>query len=158
MPNPPKPPEPKPAALRFSARDVKFILSSPAFVLFALVLATVPGLVPVLTQHPEVHAPERAGPTEEYAADTRAPLAALADMTLRGLPPPDEQRQLRAPCDPDLEHEFNGYCWVPIDVRPCPPGKTWEHQGKCYQRAMRVERKRVPTSGGEMRQAGVAGP
>lgn len=161
MPNPPKPPEPKPAALRFSARDVKFILSSPSFVLFALVLAMVPGLVPILVHRPEPAAVAPPDVVPSWSVNM-APSAfsALTQEVVRALPSPIDSQRL-PPCDHDLEREIKGACWVPVDVERCPPGKAYVNDdgakadGKCYARAMRAAR--TPTSG-DVRHAGVAGP
>lgn len=78
----------------------------------------------------------------------------IGRAALAKLPPP-APNQLKAPCDPDLEEEINGYCWTPLAVERCPPEKAcWTHNGKFYQRVLRVQR--VPQSG-EVRAGNVAG-
>jgi hypothetical protein len=86
---------------------------------------------------------------------TAAPVASFATMTNAGKLPAVDNRQLLAPCDPDLYVTINGACWIPLALEKCPKGKAFEHEGKCYARALRAER--VPQSG-EPRASSVANP
>lgn len=97
-----------------------------------------------------------------WAVGARVPVfAALGTVAIEELPAPSPRQRLKPNCDPDLERELRGACWVPVDVKPCPRGKAYlndkgpEADGKCYARGMRAEP--VPTSG-EPRSAGVADP
>jgi hypothetical protein len=89
-------------------------------------------------------------PAQTSTTDARDMVWAI---TRAALPPPVDN-QLRAPCDPDVEEEINGYCWTPLGKTKCPPLKAFEHNGKCYRRVLRVER--IPQSG-EVRAGNVAG-
>lgn len=153
MPQPPPPPEPKPALLRFTAKEIALVLSSPGFVLLALALAASPGLVSLLAPQrtPPPTAPNAAA--QEFTTDA-AP-SRFANVFLGELPATDDPRQYRAPCESEFYVELKGKCWIPLDIKPCPKGRAWEHEGKCYVRALRAER--TPTSG-EPQRANIAGP
>lgn len=44
--------------------------------------------------------------------------------------------QKRPPCNPNVEVEIMGACWVPHKRKaPCPE-ELYEHQGECYTTAM----------------------
>lgn len=60
-------------------------------------------------------------------------------------------------CDPDLgEAEIDGRCWMKTEVpQPCPKGKLYPHEGKCWRPIPRASR--APTSGSP-RPGGVAEP
>lgn len=97
-----------------------------------------------------------------WAVGARVPVfAALGAVAIEELPAPSPRQRLKPNCDPDLERELRGACWVPVDVKPCPRGKAYlndkgpDADGKCYARGMRAEP--VPTSG-EPRPAGMAEP
>jgi hypothetical protein len=125
----------------------------PVAAVAVLVLALTPGLLSLLMGPAKMPATE---PEQRWTAGPG--VASMAMDVVRGALPAPDPRQRKAPCDPDVEREVGGYCWVPIAVWPCPKGKTWEHAGKCYQRALRVEKlPRDPTSG-EGRPLGVADP
>ncbi len=58
------------------------------------------------------------------------------------LPSKPYEGQRRPPCDPVLEREFNGGCWVSVNPNPgtTPPGQAcpagvFEKDGKCYMPA-----------------------
>lgn len=82
-----------------------------------------------------------------------------AGMVLRAvqsaLPEPAPGQKTR--CEADLgEVELNGACWMKTDVPPpCPTGKLWKHEGKCWRPIPKTAR--TPTSG-ESRPIGVAEP
>lgn len=91
-------------------------------------------------------------PVQQWAADAIPHV--LSSVAAGALPAPDP-RQRKPPCDPDLEREINGHCWIPVDVKPCPKGKAFLHDdGRCYAYALRAER--LPTTG-EPRPGNVAG-
>lgn len=72
------------------------------------------------------------------------------------LPSPGETQKKRN-CDAELgETEVNGGCWMKTDVPPpCPPGKLWEHEGRCWRPI--PQSARLPTTGAP-RPGGVAEP
>lgn len=51
--------------------------------------------------------------------------------------------QKRAPCNPDVEVERAGACWVELTKRPPCPAGLYEGNGHCY---MPVKAERPPTS------------
>jgi hypothetical protein len=53
-------------------------------------------------------------------------------------------------CDSERsEVRLNGGCWVKTEKPPpCPPGKQWEHEGRCWLPVAPAAR--VPTSGGSL--------
>lgn len=160
MPQMPRPPETKPAALRFSARDVKFILSSPAFVLVALALAAAPGLVGVLTTTPKLEHGPTPLPSPQVPLLETTPAGALpmlAAMLPSALPSPGPNQKRAGTCDPErAQVELAGGCWVETKTTPpCPRGKQWEHEGRCWLPV--ADAKPVPTSG-ERRPLGIADP
>lgn len=78
----------------------------------------------------------------------------VASASKGAMPKPDP-RQRKPPCDPDVEREHGGYCWIPLGVPPpCPKGKAWEKDGACLMPSVRAAR--VPTTG-EIRPGNVAG-
>jgi hypothetical protein len=147
-----KPPPPlRPLAVSIVVDGLRLYV--PVAALAVLVLAATPGLLSILSTQAQAPASEL-----EQRWTAGPGVASMAVEVVRGALPSPDPRQRKAPCDPDVEHELNGYCWVPIAVWPCPKGKTWEHAGKCYQRALRVEKlPRDPTSG-EGRSLGLADP
>lgn len=158
---PPPPPEPKPAALRFSARDVKFFLSSPAFVLVALALAAAPGLVGMLMprspQETTAPVPLPVPQVPVLKTTPSAAMPALAAMLPGKLPSPGPNQKRSGTCDPErAQVEINGGCWVETKTPPpCPRGKQWEHEGRCWLPV--ADAKPVPTTG-EPRPVGIADP
>lgn len=99
-------------------------------------------LVPGKAAGPLEHTPPAA---QAWATDTASVLTALGTWVPGTLPPPDP-RQRKPPCDPDMELEAQGFCWVGLLVKPpCPEGKAYEHRGACYGRSIRPER--LPTTG-----------
>lgn len=92
----------------------------------------------------------------QYTTDSRIPWA-VSTLVVGKLPPPIKD-QYKAPCSTDVEREIAGYCWIPIDVKPCPEGKAWTHEGdgKCYLRAMRFPKK--PNAGDPDVPYGIARP
>jgi hypothetical protein len=78
-------------------------------------------------------------------------------LVLASIPPPGPNQLRAGQCDPDrAQKELNGGCWVKTETPPpCPRGKQWEHEGRCWLPV--APAKPVPTSG-EARPLGVAGP
>jgi hypothetical protein len=76
-------------------------------------------------------------------------------LVLGAIPSPGPNQKRK--CDPDrAEQEINGGCWVETTTPPpCPRGKQWEHEGRCWLPV--AEAKPVPTSGGSS-SPGVADP
>jgi hypothetical protein len=66
-------------------------------------------------------------------------------FAMLGRLPDGVETQRKPPCDPDAEASIGGWCWIPLDAKPCPKGKAFEHEGKCYLRALRAAR--APTTG-----------
>lgn len=124
-------------------------LAAGALVVAALVLSAVPRRVLPPVSEP-LEAPVRMD--EGWTADAGA--LPVLKAVLSRIPPPGEM-QKKGGCDPDLgEAELNGGCWMKTDVpTPCPRGKLWEHEGKCWRPIPKVVR--APTSGGG-RAGGVA--
>lgn len=112
-------------------------------------LAAHGGKVPAPSEPPPV---DGALPLQQWSVDTAPRL--LVSLLQGTLPKPDP-RQRKPPCDPDLEREFDGYCWVALRAMPpCPKGKAWERDGGCY--AFALPPARVPSSG-EPHPSNVAG-
>jgi hypothetical protein len=157
------PPRRDPKPLRFSAERVR--LTVPQFV--ALVgMALVIGLplaASYLAGQESVAVRPAPAPLEEepvpqvWATDT-APSFGMLARTLPGKLPPADPRQRRPPCDPDMEEAIDGVCWVPLALAHCPveKGKAFEHNGKCYGRALQPAR--VPSTGEPRQSAGIAAP
>lgn len=97
--------------------------------------------------------PVPVGPQVELQASTAAAFPPVVAMLNRLPDGVDTQR--KPPCDPEMEHAIGGWCWIPLDTKPCPKGKAWEHEGRCYLRALRAARS--PTTG-EPRTVPVAAP
>lgn len=160
MPQPP-PPEPKPALLSLSAKDLQLFLSSPGAVLVLLALAATPGLVGELMPRAQQEAqaptplPVPQVPLLDVSpASVRQVLGAALPGTL---PRPGPNQKRAGTCDPEQAHvEIAGGCWVETKTPPpCPRGKQWEHDGRCWLPV--AEAKPVPTTG-EPRPLGVADP
>jgi hypothetical protein len=78
----------------------------------------------------------------------------LAAAMVGKLPAPDP-RQRKPPCDPDLEREFDGWCWLALKVTPpCPKGKAWEKDGACFAPSLNAAR--IPSTG-QIQPGSVAG-
>jgi len=91
-------------------------------------------------------------PLQQWATDA---VPNVVSSVLMGTLPSPDPRQRKPPCDPDVEREFSGYCWVALKVPPpCPKGKAWEQDGACY--AFALSPARLPSSG-DFRPTGVAG-
>lgn len=145
------PPEPQPLSL--TIRDLA--LKVPTVVAL-LAIAGVLGLATSSAYRLAV--PEAPPPLEQQWTGGSGNVATMtADVVRRTLPDPDP-RQRRPPCDPDVgEEAINGACWIRLSVEKCNTQKAFEHNGKCYWRALRPEPlPRSPTSG-EGRPVGVAG-
>lgn len=82
---------------------------------------------------------------------------AFASVVQGGLPSPGPNQKRSGQCDGDqAQEEINGGCWVATNKPPpCPRGKLWEHEGKCWTPVAVLPR--VPTSG-ELRPTPVAEP
>lgn len=154
---PPLPPPLKHPAATLRIKDLS--LSVPLLA-FALAL----GGAVLLIRYPE-QPPPRVAPAEDvtpaWAVDVRgAALSSVGRVVLGSLPEP-LSRQRRPPCDPDLERELRGACWLPVAVDRCPRGKAYVNDegpladGRCYARSMQAAPE--PTSG-EPQRASVAGP
>lgn len=159
LPLPPphqEPPRPTPpATLRLWLKDLRFSLSWPAMLGLAVIVALAPATVEVLTRPLAAPGPSPLPhPQVPLQVSTYAPLA-LA-VTALGRLPPGVETQRKPPCDPDAEEAIGGWCWIPLDVEKCPveKGKAFEHEGKCYLRALRAER---PPTTGEPTRLPVAG-
>lgn len=127
------------------------LLACAAVALFVLVLSETP--------RPKVPPPtplEAPVPLLETTPTTDA--GAIAARFIPGKLPPPGPNQLRAgKCDPEQSHvEINGGCWVKTErPPPCPRGKQWEHEGRCWLPV--APAKQLPQSG-EPRPRGVADP
>lgn len=147
-----KPPPPlRPLGIAIAVRDLRLFVPIAAVAL--LVLGAVPSLLYALT--PRLPPPSEEL-TQDWTSDTSQPLR-FAAMALGKLPPDDDRRQLRAPCDTDMYVEMDGRCWLPLALDPCPNKKgAFQHEGKCYARALKAQG--IPTSGEQPRPLGVADP
>lgn len=149
---PPSRPTP-PATIRLWLKDLRFTLTWPVVLGLAVILALAPATVEVLLR-PSAPAP-LPRPEMPLQQSTYAPFQ-LAVNPLGRLPEGIET-QRKPPCDPDAEEAIGGWCWIPLDVDTCPveKRKAFEHNGKCYLRALRAER---PPTTGEPRPMPVAAP
>lgn len=148
----PKPPAPlRPLAVSIVVERLKIVLPLAALVVLAVALS--PGLALVLWPRPTM--PTAHPPAREVATDAEA-MFTMSRVVLTGLPLLDNQKKA-ADCDPDrAQVAIDGGCWVKTDKPPpCPKGKLWEHEGKCWFPV--AYGKPVPTSG-ELRSAGIAEP
>lgn len=92
-----------------------------------------------------------------WTADVRSTQTMVSWIIPGALPPPDP-RQRRPPCEPLIEAEIGGVCWTYLGIKP-PCGKAWQHEDKCYLRALEaVKMPRVPSTGEPRAPAGVAAP
>lgn len=84
-------------------------------------------------------------------------LPTLAAILPGKLPSPGPNQKRSGTCDPErAQVELSGGCWVETKTRPpCPRGKQWEHDGRCWLPV--ADAKPVPTTG-EPRPFPVAGP
>lgn len=99
--------------------------------------------------------PARPPAIQEYTAGTDF-IHVIGSAAKAKLPAP-YPNQKKPPCEPYLEEDFEGFCWTYLGVKPpCPEGKAWERDGKCYQRALKAAR--VPSSGDPQLPGGVANP
>lgn len=76
----------------------------------------------------------------QNTANARAPWS-FSRLAFNKLPPATDA-QHKKPCELDMEREIAGACWIPLDLKPCPKGKAWVHDGeggdgKCYARSMK---------------------
>ena len=155
-PLPPLTPPPDPVA-RFSVKDLQVSVPIVAFAFLVggvVLLIRYPGQ-PLTVQQP----PAEARPS--FAVDLHSVVLASAAGAHAGALPEALPDQRKPPCDPDLERELRGACWLPMAVERCPPGKAFLNDqgpradGKCYTRSMRAARS--PTSG-EPRTGSIADP
>lgn len=104
---------------------------------------------------PTAPVPSPTSPPMDLQTSTYAPYPLV--MATLGRLPDGVDTQRKPPCDPDAEEAIGGWCWIPLAVEKCPTdkGKAFEHNGKCYLRALRAARS--PTTG-EPRPFPVAGP
>lgn len=71
-------------------------------------------------------------PLLEASIDAGVP--GFASILLGRLPKPGPNQKRAGECDPGRSQvELNGGCWVETThPLPCPDGKQWEHEGRCY--------------------------
>lgn len=157
MPKPPIPPPPQPLTL--SIKDLK--LSLPLFA-FALLVGGAVVLIRYPDQpHQAMQPPTNAEAPPAWAVDLSPTVLSSMRAAASGALPEPLEGQRRPPCDPDLERELRGACWIPVAVERCPPGKAFVNDsgpradGKCYSRSMQAAR--GPTSG-EPRTGSIADP
>lgn len=144
-----KPPAPlRPLAVSIVVERLKIVLPLAAVAIIAAALA--PGAVMLLAR-PLV---PQAAAAHEVATDGEV-LFTMSRAVLNGLPVLENQKRA-ADCDPDrAQVVIDGGCWVKTDKPPpCPKGKLWEHEGKCWFPV--AYGKPVPTTG-EIRPGNVAG-
>lgn len=75
---------------------------------------------------------EPAVPLLEASVDAGVP--GFASIILGKLPKPGPNQRKAGECDPGRSQvAINGGCWVETThPLPCPEGKQWEHEGRCY--------------------------
>lgn len=97
-------------------------------------------------------------PLQEWTTDAGVAFRGVAVALPGKLPPPAENQRKAGQCDRDAAQvEVNGGCWVETTTpRPCPKGKQWEHEGRCWLPVFRAAR--TPQSSEPRRPGGVAGP
>lgn len=125
----------------------------PPAALVALAVILVPSSI-ALFREP---APTPAGAVAPQAWTTDAPHGLVLSTVLHVLPHPGPNQKRAEDCDADqAQVPINGGCWVETKKPPpCPRGKLWEHEGKCWLPVAYAAR--VPTSG-EPRPLTVADP
>jgi hypothetical protein len=157
MPTPPAPKSPPPASFRLWLRELKFTLSTPQALLVIMAVALFPNILDRLLQIQTGPLPMPAPQVPMLETTPAAALPALAAIIPGGLPTPGPNQKRSGTCDPErAQIELSGGCWVATDTPPpCPRGKQWEHEGRCWLPV--AEAKPVPTSG-EPHRAGVADP
>lgn len=96
-----------------------------------------PGRPPLPSAVPEV-------PPLDWTTDG-GPMATR--QVLAGFPGPGPNQKRAGHCDPErAQVEINGGCWVETKTPPpCPMGKQWEHEGRCWLPV--AEAKPIPTTG-----------
>jgi len=67
-------------------------------------------------------------------ASTDAGLPFLASVVMGSLPKPGPNQKREGDCDPGkAQVAINGGCWVQTTTPPpCPDGKQWQHEGRCW--------------------------
>lgn len=151
MPKPPSILRPSALVLSTSALKVHIPL---AMVVWLGVICASRAVAPTLEAGP-VPLPVPQVPLQETTPAGSLPVLAAA---LPGsLPSPGPNQKRAGKCDQERSQvELAGGCWVKTDhPLPCPRGKQWEHEGRCWLPV--AEAKPVPTSG-EGRPLGVADP
>jgi hypothetical protein len=134
-------------------------LSVPLPVVVALVVVLVPGAALWGTgaspKPPEGPAPIGPQVPLQAWASSIPSARVLATSVLTKLPSP-LPNQKTSKCDDELgEEEIAGGCWMVTDKKPpCPPGKLWEHEGRCWRPIPYSAR---PPTTGEPRSGNVAG-
>lgn len=96
---------------------------------------------------PPRHMPPSPVEPQAFTTDSGVPWRAL-DAVQGGIPSPGPNQKRTGQCDEERsEVEINGGCWVKTEKpRPCPPGKQWEHEGRCWLPVAHA--KQLPQSGG----------
>ena len=104
-------------------------------------------LVPAQLNGPALPLPAPVPQVPLQAASVGAVPHAFASVVRGGLPPPGPNQKRTGQCDGDqAQEEINGGCWVATTKPPpCPRGKLWEHEGKCWTPVAVLPRE--PTSG-----------
>jgi len=145
-----KPPLPESLLFQATARMLRWLL----VILFAVLIPTVgaslareffPGLAArAPAMRPLLPVPELGYTTE---GDGR-PQTFQVRSGIPDQPGPNQKRA--GSCDPGrAEVEINGGCWVETKTPPpCPLGKQWEHEGRCWLPVAPAAR--APTSGGSL--------
>lgn len=114
-------------------------------------------LVPSQLQSPGLPLPAPVPQVPLQTASVGAVPHVLASVTVGRLPPPGPNQKRSGQCDEEqAQVELNGGCWVATErPPPCPRGKLWEHEGKCWTPVAVLPRE--PTSG-DARYGNVAEP
>jgi hypothetical protein len=119
------------------------------------------GVVLLWAAHTGVPAPLPAPPPLDGALPlqqwtTGGNLGVIASALPGAIPRPGPNQKRSGQCDPGRsEVEIRGGCWVKTEhPLPCPDGKQWEHDGRCYLPVAHA--KPVPTTG-EIHPGNVAG-
>lgn len=144
----------RPLAVSVVVSQLKIVVPVAAI---AAVMVGVSGLGVLLREPVLGPAPLPAPQVPVLETTPAAAMPALAAMLPGRLPSPGPNQKRSGTCDPErAQVEINGGCWVETKTPPpCPRGKQWEHDGRCWLPV--AEAKPVPTTG-DPRTTGVADP